>query len=88
MILYILYYASILFSVFQLTILGTPAEEGGGGKINMIDANVFDDVDAAMMAHPSPLNEHRYHSLAIERYLAHPIYLLHIYLYTTCTKFF
>ena len=45
----------------------------------MIDANVFDDVDAAMMAHPSPLNEHRYHSLAIERYLTHPIYfILHV----------
>ena len=45
----------------------------------MIDANVFDDVDAAMMAHPSPLNEHRYHSLAIERYFAPPIYfILHV----------
>ncbi len=35
--------------------LGTPAEEGGGGKIDLIKANVFDDVDVAMMAHPAPV---------------------------------
>lgn len=33
-------------------IIGTPAEEGGGGKIRLIDAKVFDGVDAAMMYHP------------------------------------
>jgi amidohydrolase len=35
-------------------VLGTPAEEGGGGKITMLEAGVFDDVDAAMMIHPWP----------------------------------
>jgi amidohydrolase len=35
-------------------VLGTPAEEGGGGKITMLDAGVFDDVHAAMMIHPWP----------------------------------
>ena len=35
-------------------VLGTPAEEGGGGKITMIEAGVFDDVHAAMMIHPWP----------------------------------
>ena len=33
-------------------LLGTPAEEGGGGKIAMIEAGVFDGIDAAMMFHP------------------------------------
>ncbi len=36
--------------------MGTPAEEGGGGKIKLIDAGVFDDVDAAMMIHPGDHN--------------------------------
>jgi len=36
-----------------LLFFGTPAEEGGGGKVVMIDAGLFDGVDAAMMFHPS-----------------------------------
>ncbi|OTA59661.1 hypothetical protein K449DRAFT_384992 [Hypoxylon sp. EC38] len=37
----------------RLRILGTPAEEGGGGKAKLIDAGAFkDDVSAAIMAHP------------------------------------
>lgn len=35
-----------------VTILGTPAEEGGGGKIKLLDAGAFEGVDAAMMFHP------------------------------------
>lgn len=35
-------------------VLGTPAEEGGGGKITMLEAGVFDGVHAAMMVHPWP----------------------------------
>ncbi len=35
-------------------VLGTPAEEGGGGKIMMLDHGLFDDVHAAMMIHPWP----------------------------------
>ncbi len=37
----------------SLAILGTPAEEGGGGKEFMIRRGAFDDVDAAMMVHPA-----------------------------------
>lgn len=37
----------------QVLILGTPAEEGGGGKQKLIDAGAFDGVDAAMMVHPA-----------------------------------
>ncbi len=36
----------------EVILLGTPAEEGGGGKISMIDAGVFAEIDAAMMFHP------------------------------------
>jgi amidohydrolase len=32
-------------------LLGTPAEEGEGGKITMLEAGVFDDVHAALMTH-------------------------------------
>jgi amidohydrolase len=32
--------------------VGTPAEEGGGGKIIELEAGVFDGVDAALMFHP------------------------------------
>jgi amidohydrolase len=35
-------------------ILGTPAEEGGGGKILMLERGAFSGVDAAMMVHPGP----------------------------------
>ena len=33
-------------------VLGSPAEEGGGGKIRLIDEGAFEDVGAAMMIHP------------------------------------
>ena len=38
----------------RLTVLGTPAEEAGGGKVDLILAGAFDGVDAAMMMHPAP----------------------------------
>ena len=31
---------------------GTPAEEGGGGKVIMINHGCFDEVDFCLMAHP------------------------------------
>jgi amidohydrolase len=40
----------------RLVILGTPAEEGGGGKVVMIDRGAFEGVDAAMMVHPAGLD--------------------------------
>src|SRR5262249_14594458 len=36
----------------SVEIIGTPAEEGGGGKIKLLKAGVFRGVDAAMMFHP------------------------------------
>jgi amidohydrolase len=40
----------------RLLVLGTPAEEGGGGKVLMGDRGAFDGVDAAMMVHPAGLD--------------------------------
>src|SRR5262249_1573755 len=37
----------------SLVVLGTPAEEGGGGKIIMARHGAFDGIDAAMMVHPA-----------------------------------
>jgi amidohydrolase len=37
----------------SIQVVGTPAEEMGGGKAVMVDAGVFDDIDAAMLVHPS-----------------------------------
>lgn len=39
-----------------IEVIGTPAEEDGGGKIIMVEKGVFDDVDAAMMFHPRERN--------------------------------
>ena len=36
----------------QAVIIGTPAEEGGGGKIRLLEAGVFDSVDATLSSHP------------------------------------
>ena len=38
----------------RLTVMGTPAEEGGGGKIKLINNGAFEDIDIAMMVHPAP----------------------------------
>jgi len=35
-------------------VLGTPAEEGGGGKILLLERGAFDHAHAAMMVHPWP----------------------------------
>ncbi|MGD8626002.1 MAG: M20 family metallopeptidase [Anaerolineae bacterium] len=40
----------------QIRVIGTPAEEGGGGKALMVDAGLFDGIDAAMMIHPAGEN--------------------------------
>ncbi|XP_053398313.1 peptidase M20 domain-containing protein 2-like [Mercenaria mercenaria] len=51
----------------KLTVLGTPAEEGDGGKIDMIESGVFKDVDIALMAHPAPFNQDAFHALAFNQ---------------------
>jgi amidohydrolase len=49
-------------------LFGTPAEETVGGKLAMVDAGVFADVDAAFIAHPS-----RRHALGGSSWASHPI---------------
>jgi amidohydrolase len=39
-----------------IEVYGTPAEEGGGGKIEMLDRGAFGGLDVAMMAHPAPVD--------------------------------
>jgi amidohydrolase len=46
-------------------VLGTPAEETGGGKIAMADAGVFDQAALAMMVHPGRADEVNASSLAL-----------------------
>jgi amidohydrolase len=49
-----------------IKVLGTPAEEGGGGKILMMERGGFDGVNAAMMVHPAPGELDRMPCLAVE----------------------
>ncbi len=37
----------------RVAVIGTPAEEGGGGKVAILSKGGFDGIDAAMMVHPS-----------------------------------
>lgn len=39
-----------------IRVYGTPAEEGGAGKVYMVRAGLFDDVDAVLNWHPSDQN--------------------------------
>ncbi len=48
-----------------VSVIGTPAEEAGGGKILMLDRGGFDDVHAAMSVHPSSINRSLCYPLAI-----------------------
>lgn len=36
----------------QIVVMGTPGEEGKGGKVMMVNSNAFEGIDASMMAHP------------------------------------
>jgi amidohydrolase len=39
-----------------IDVYGTPAEEGGGGKIELLERGAFAGLDLAMMAHPAPVD--------------------------------
>jgi len=52
----------------RLVVLGTPAEEGGGGKVLLLNAGVLDDVDAAVMIHPWLANQSAMPLLASTRW--------------------
>jgi len=54
----------------QVSIIGTPAEEGGGGKVLQIAAGAFEGVDVAMMVHPAGADLRSMDAIAIHRCLA------------------
>lgn len=49
----------------SIIVLGTPAEETSGAKVQMTRNGAFEGVAAAMMVHPSPITEESGHSLAL-----------------------
>ena len=49
-------------------VFGTPAEEGGGGKILMLERGAFAGVHAAMMVHPSPVERETMACLAVSHW--------------------
>lgn len=49
---------------FTLVVYGTPGEEGGGGKIRMLDENYLTDIDLALMMHGGPATQTDVKSLA------------------------
>lgn len=49
----------------RVALLGTPAEEAGGGKALLLRAGVFDDIAAAVMLHPGPTDIAAARSLAL-----------------------
>jgi amidohydrolase len=53
----------------RVRILGTPAEEGGGGKALVIQAGGLEGVDAAMMIHPADADLLAMDAIAIREYV-------------------
>lgn len=41
----------------SIVVIGTPAEEIGGGKIILLEEGAFNDIDYAIMSHPSSINQ-------------------------------
>jgi amidohydrolase len=54
-----------------VTVFGTPAEEGGGGKIFMLERGGFRGIHAAMMVHPSSTEMDRMGCLAVSHFDVH-----------------
>jgi amidohydrolase len=52
-------------------VLGTPAEEGGGGKIYLLERGAFAGIHAAMMVHPSSTEMDRMGCLAVSHFDVH-----------------
>ncbi|KAL5339739.1 hypothetical protein BJX70DRAFT_145496 [Aspergillus crustosus] len=44
---------------YEVRLLGTPAEESGGGKIRLLENGAYKDVDACLMLHPTPISPTR-----------------------------
>ncbi|HEY6472631.1 MAG TPA: M20 family metallopeptidase [Acidimicrobiales bacterium] len=55
----------------SVRVLGTPAEEGGGGKVLMLERGAFGGVHAAMMVHPWPTERLTATCLAVAHFDVH-----------------
>lgn len=51
----------------RVSVLGTPAEEGGGGKVFMAERGAFDGVDAALIVHPAGVDQSFMGAIAIQQ---------------------
>jgi amidohydrolase len=51
----------------KVVLLGTPAEEAGGGKVLLLNAGTFDDIAVTVMIHPGPIDIARARSLALSQ---------------------
>jgi len=49
----------------EIRFIGTPAEEAGNGKVHLIAAGVFDDVDICLQIHPSDSSSAEIYCLAV-----------------------
>lgn len=52
----------------RIVVIGSPAEEGGGGKITMAEHGAFEGLTAAMMIHPADRDLTRMDVVAIDRF--------------------
>ncbi len=51
----------------RISVLGSPAEEGGGGKVFMIERGALEGVDAAMMIHPADVDLRWMTTIAVQQ---------------------
>jgi amidohydrolase len=49
----------------RVKLLGTPAEEGAGGKLELLDRGAFADAHLALMSHPGPVDVARAEAYAV-----------------------
>jgi len=54
----------------RVVVLGTPAEEGGGGKIRMAQRGALEGIDAALMVHPAGADLPRMEAIAVQELTA------------------
>ena len=54
-----------------VSVVGTPAEEGGGGKVYLLERGVFDGAHASMMVHPAPIDGLRPRVSAVSHFEVH-----------------
>ncbi len=51
----------------RVSIIGTPAEEGGGGKCYLLERGAFENISAAMMVHPANHELTGMNAIAVEQ---------------------